>query len=145
MFASPAFVVSCSEGEIIFPCSRSRLRIWSCEPGSAVPSRVSPFILHTQAEYGFHSQTSLLRHAFRNGVYLYPSTAIVSILSLNLVLSHGSRFPRRRPSIPSTAIGSVPSLSGHAIAYRWLSPLRVRRHRAGSGQGRSRNACCLFR
>ena len=31
---------------------------------------------------------------------------------------------------PSYAIGSVPSLSGHAIAYRWRSLPRVRRHRA---------------
>ena len=31
--------------------------------------------------------------------------------------------------IPSTAIGSILSLSGHAIAYRWRSPPRVCRHR----------------
>ena len=31
---------------------------------------------------------------------------------------------------PPYAIGSVPSLSGHAIAYRWRSLPRVRRHRA---------------
>ena len=29
---------------------------------------------------------------------------------------------------PPYAIGSVPSLSGHAIAYRWRSLPRVRRH-----------------
>ena len=46
---------------------RSRLRIWSREKGSAVPSRVSPLNLHTQAEeYGAYSRDS-------------------------------SRFPRRRP------------------------------------------------
>ena len=33
---------------------------------------------------------------------------------------------------PPYAIGSVPSLSGHAIAYRW-----VRRHRASKPQGSS--------
>ena len=32
------------------------------------------------------------------------------------------------------AIGSVPSLSGHAIAYRRRSLPRVRRHRAGKAQ-----------
>ena len=32
--------------KIIFPCLRSRLRVWSFEAGSAVPSRVSPLILH---------------------------------------------------------------------------------------------------
>ena len=77
--------------------------IWSCETSSVVPSRVSLLILHTQAEYSAHSRYS-------------------------------SRFPRRRPSRPSTAIihyrGSVPSLSGRVIAYRWRSLPRVRRHRA---------------
>ena len=36
---------------------------------------------------------------------------------------------------PLYAIGSVPSLSGHAIAYRWRSLPRVRRHRACKPQG----------
>ena len=51
-----------------------------------------------------------------------------------------SRFPRRRPFIyfkPPYAIGSVPSLSGHANAYRWRSLPRVHRHRASSPQGSS--------
>ena len=46
----------------------------------------------------------------------------------------------RRPLIiyfkPPYAIGSVPSLSGHAIAYRWRSLPRVRRPRASKPQGR---------
>ena len=48
--------------------------------------------------------------------------------------------------LPSS-IGSVPSLSDHAIAYRWRLPPRVRRHRVItiSPQGRSRNLCSLFR
>ena len=49
-----------------------------------------------------------------------------------------SRVPRQRPFIkPPYAIGSVPSLSGHAIAYRWRSLPRVRRHRASKPQGSS--------
>ena len=49
-----------------------------------------------------------------------------------------SRVPRRRPIMkPSYAIGSVPSLSGHAIAYRWRSLSRARRHRANKPQGSS--------
>ena len=52
-----------------------------------------------------------------------------------------SRVPRRRPFMkPPYAIGSVPSLSGHAIAYRWRSLPRVRRHRAGKPQGSSERA-----
>ena len=52
-------------------------------------------------------------------------------------LRDSSRVPRRRPFIyfnPPYAIGSVPSLSGHAIAYRWRSLPSVRRHRASKPQ-----------
>ena len=52
-----------------------------------------------------------------------------------------SRVPRWRSFIyfkPPYAIGSVPSLSGHAIAYRWRLLPRVRRHRASKTQGSSR-------
>ena len=52
-------------------------------------------------------------------------------------LRDSSRVPRRRPMKPPYAIGSVPSLSGHAIAYRWRSLPRVRRHRACKPQGSS--------
>ena len=38
---------------------------------------------------------------------------------------------------PPHAIGSVSSLSVHAIAYRWRSLPRVRRHRASKPQGSS--------
>ena len=55
-------------------------------------------------------------------------------------LRDSSRVPRRRPFIcfePPHAIGSVPRLSGHAIAYRWRSLPRVRRHRASKPQDSS--------
>ena len=53
-------------------------------------------------------------------------------------LRDSSRVPRRRPFMkPPYAIGSVPSLSGHATAYRWRSLPRVRRHRASKPQGSS--------
>ena len=53
-------------------------------------------------------------------------------------LRDSSRVPRRRPFMkPPYAIGSVPSLSGHAITYRWRSLPRVRRHRASKHQGSS--------
>ena len=38
---------------------------------------------------------------------------------------------------PPYAIGSVPSLSGHAITNRWRSLPRVRRHRPSKPQGSS--------
>ena len=75
--------------------------------GFSRPVPRQPAHLHTQAEYG---------------AYLRDS----------------SRVPRRRPFMkPPYAIGSVPSLSGHAIAYRWRSLPRVRRHRASKPQGSS--------
>ena len=93
-----------------FPCSR--LRIWCRETGSAVPSRVSLLI-------------SILSQA-ETGSYLRDS----------------SRVPRRRSFIcdskPSYAIESVPSLSGHANAYRWRPLPGVRRHRASKPQGSSK-------
>ena len=53
-------------------------------------------------------------------------------------LRDSSRVPRRRPFMkPPYAIGSVPSLSGHAVAYRWRSLPRVRRQRASKPQGSS--------
>ena len=53
-------------------------------------------------------------------------------------LRDSSRVPRRRPFMkPPYATGSVPSLSGHALAYRWRSLPRVRRHRASKCQGSS--------
>ena len=75
--------------------------------GFSHPVPRQPAHLHTQAE---------------SGAYLRDS----------------SRVPRRRPIMkPPYAIGSVPSLSGHAIAYRWRSLRRVRRHRASRPQGSS--------
>ena len=75
--------------------------------GFSRPVPRQPAHLHTQAEYG---------------AYLRDS----------------SRVPRRCPFMkPPYAIGSVPSSSGHAIAYRWRSLPRVRRHRASKPQASS--------
>ena len=73
--------------------------------GFSRPVPRQPAHLHTQAE---------------SGAYLRDS----------------SRVPRRRLSMkPPYDIGPVPSLSGHAIAYRWRLLPRVRRHRASKHQG----------
>ena len=75
--------------------------------GSPVPRQ--PAHLHTQAESGAHVRDS-------------------------------SRVSQWRPFIyskPPYAIGSVPSLSGPAIAYRWRVLPRVRQHRASKPQGSS--------
>ena len=54
-------------------------------------------------------------------------------------LRDSSRVPRRGPFImkPPYAIGSIRSLSCHAIAYQWRSLPRARRHRASKPQGSS--------
>ena len=62
-------------------------------------------------------------------------------------LRDSSRVPRRRPFIyfkPPYAIGSVPSLSGHAIAYRWRSLPRVHRHRASKPHVLTRLYCHYY-
>ena len=89
--------------------------LWSRETGLTVPSRVSSLIRHTQAESGAHSWNP---PAFRGGVHLF---------------------------MPPTAIGSVSSLSGHVIAYRWRLLPRAHPHGARSLQCSPSNGCCLFR
>ena len=81
--------------------------------GFSRPVPRQPAHLHTQAE---------------SGAYLRDS----------------SRVPRRRPFMkPPYAIGSVPSLSGHAIAYRYSVHCR---ESAGTGPVNLKvvpNGCCL--
>ena len=63
---------SAEQGKLcFFPCPRSRLRIWSRETGSAVPSRVSPLILHTQAESDWLVLNRGIPPVFRDGVHVY--------------------------------------------------------------------------
>ena len=56
------------QGKLIFPCPRSRLRIWSRETGSAVPSCVGVLIsilrLNLVLTYGIPPE-------FRSGVHLF--------------------------------------------------------------------------
>ena len=107
----PILPWSAEQGTSQFPCPSTCLRIWSRETGSAVPSRVSLLILHTLAE---------------SDAYL---------------LWDSSRVPRRRPYIYIKlpyAIGSVPTLSGQATAYRWRSLPRVRWQRASKPLGSSK-------
>ena len=75
--------------------------------GFSRPVPRQPAHLQTQAESGAYG----IPPEFRGGVHLFMK--------------------------PPYAIGSVPSLSGHAIAYRWRSLPRVRRHRASKPQGSS--------
>ena len=94
----PILPMVSSQENMIFPCPRSRLRIWSLETGWTVSSRASLLILHTPAEYGAYSLD------YSSRVHLFV--------------------------IPSTAIGSVPSISRHAITYEGVHC----RESTGTGQ-----------
>ena len=91
-------------------------RIWSSETGSAVPSRVS-----------LHISTLRLDLVFLLTGFL-PSSAAASIYLFE----------------PPYAIGSVPSLSCHAIAYQWRLLPKVCRHRPINLKVVP-NGCCLGR
>ena len=64
--ANPARSWSAEQGKWMFPCPRSRLRIWSSETSSAVSSRVSLFVsilrLNVVLTYG-------IPPGFRGGVH----------------------------------------------------------------------------
>ena len=78
------------------------------------------------------------RDGFSRPVPRQPAHLHIQAESGAYLLRDSSRVPRRRPFMkPPYAIGSVPSLSGHAIAHRWRSLPRVRRHRASKPQGSS--------
>ena len=101
----PILLVVSGTGKMHIPLSPCVPENLVSRDGFSRPVPRQPAHLHTQAE---------------SGAYLRDS----------------SRVPRRRPFMkPPYAIGSVPSLSGHANAYRSLP--RVRRHRASKPQGRS--------
>ena len=59
------------QGKSLFPCPRSRLTFWFRERGSAVPSRASPLILHTQTESGASFRDPLLPPTFCHRVHPY--------------------------------------------------------------------------
>ena len=78
------------------------------------------------------------RDGFSRPVPRQPAHLHTQAESGAYLLRDSSRVPRRRPFMkPPYVIGSGPSLSGHAIAYRWRSLPRVRRHRVNKPQGSS--------
>ena len=69
----PGKVANLARGQLkrendFFPCSRSRLRIWSRETGSAVPSRVSLLISILRLNLVL---THEIPPEFRGGVHLF--------------------------------------------------------------------------
>ena len=103
----PILLVVSWTGKMNIPLSPYAPENLVSRDGFSRPVPRQPARLHTQAE---------------SGAYLRDS----------------SRVPR--PFIyfkPPYAMGSVPSLSGHEIAYRWRLLPRVRRHRASKPQGSS--------
>ena len=89
--------------------------------------------------FAFAPENLVSRDGFGSRVPRQPAHLYTQAES-GAYLRDSSRVPRRRPFINFKlpyAIGSVPSLSGHAIAYRWRSLPRVHRHRASKPQGSS--------
>ena len=87
----------------------------------------------------FEPENLILRDGFGSPVSCQPAH-LYTRAEPGAYLRDSSRVPRWRPFIylkPPYTIGSVPSLSGHAIAYRWRSLPRVRWHRASKPQGSS--------
>ena len=108
----PGCCQSCSwsaeQGNLFFSCTRSCLRIWSRETGSAVPSCLSLLISILRLNQVL---TGFLPSSAAGFTYLFKLTY---------------------------AIGLVPSLSGHAIEDLWRSLPRARRHRASKPQDSSK-------
>ena len=120
-----------------FPYTRSRLRIWSRETGSAVPSRVSLLILHAQAESGAYSRTPLFPPAFHHGVVSAPEkrhrVSLTQKLRSNGVTTESP--PGTGPLVPygsSSNIGVLPfqvtPLTNFPLLVQWacaISPMRL--------------------
>ena len=97
---------------------------WSAGKMNIPPSPCVPENLVSRDEFS--------RPVPRQPAHLHPQA------ESGAYLRDSSRVPRRRPFMkPPYAIGLVPSLSGHAITYRWRSLPRVRRHRGSKSQSSS--------
>ena len=78
------------------------------------------------------------RDGFGSPVPRQPAHLHTQAESGAYLLRDSSRVLRPRPFMkPPYAIGSVRSLSSHAIAYRWRSLPKIRRHRASKFQSSS--------
>ena len=103
---------SSSRGKMFFfSCPRTRLRNWSRETGSAVPSRVSPLVLQNQAESG----------AVLTRFLSLSATASIFYTTIGLVLRSLTRGHRHRTSSPQ---GS--SSNGCCIFRYHHGPINVR-------------------
>ena len=123
--------------------------VWSSHIARITINRVRlPILLVVAAEQGkynislspFAPENLVSRDGFGSPVPRQPAHLHTQAES-SANLRDSSRVPRRHPFICLKlpyAIGSAPSLSGHAIAYRWRSLPRVRRHRASKPQSSSK-------
>ena len=146
---------------MIFPCPRSRLRMWSREIISAFPSRVSPLILPTQAGDGAYSRAPLLPPAFRDNVRkIFFPLSLSRVSPLVFYISAGSdyysRAPLRPPAFRYTV--SICTVDSRRVTPEFIGSLncapmaftpRVRRQKASSSsispRGSSSKGRCLFR
>ena len=102
-----------------------------------VVSRTRKYIISLSP---FAPENLVSRDGFGSSVPRQPAR-LHPLAESGTYLRDSFQFPRRRPFIyfkPPYAIGPVPSLSGHGIAYQWCSLLRVLRHRVSKPQGSSK-------
>ena len=99
-----------------FPRPRSRVRIWSRETGSAVPSRVSLLILHSQAASGEYSRPSFRFPRRRHSPFMKPPYAIG--------LSRASNLLRLNKGCPAPSLRYFPSRYANCFCcFRTVHPL----------------------
>ena len=123
----------------------NKLYVWSSHIARVYINRVRLPFLHVASRTGkmnislsaFAPENFVSRDGF-GGPTPRQSAHLHTQAEYGAYLSDSSRVPRQRPFIyfkPPYAIGSIPCSSGHAIAYRWRSLPRVRRHGASKPQG----------
>ena len=121
---------SAKQRKLIFPCPRSRLRIWSREKGSAVPSRVSLLILHTQAESGAYLRDSSLFPRRCPFIYLHrhPPSGQSRVYQVTQVRTDGGNCresagtgPGVLEVVPVTG-AAFPGITMHQFMYVSLFP-----------------------
>ena len=119
--ANPARGQLNRENMNIFPCPRSRQRIWSRGTGSAVPSPVILHILHTHPESGPYSRGS---SRFPNRRPLISPYTTGSVPSLS---GQASVYPLRVHCRESAGTGPVGSSSKGCCLCRYHhEPINVR-------------------
>ena len=124
MVTNPIMLEVSPRGNKNNPFSHSRLRILSCETGSAIPSRVSPHFLHTQKAALIWNVCTHIRHIESNRVQ-YPTAPLLpkSVLSFSFLFCFRERvgnclaIPIQIHQIRGTTLGSILFLKNLSLIF----------------------------